>query len=117
MGRPTDAERREVAGRLRELVAGGRDASVFNLAIALGMYAGGISSWVSNESVGHLAYLIDRPECRMRYDAAHADFVCSACGCLFEHPSTFWHGKTRGFRYCPTCGAEVVDGQRRSNEG
>ena len=48
------------------------------------------------------ADLIDRPTCRYAYDHSGsrvAAFVCSACGQRRSEPP----------RYCPNCGAEVVD--------
>ena len=48
------------------------------------------------------ADLIDRPTCRYMYDRVGdriTPWVCSACGCRRSEPP----------RYCPNCGAEVVD--------
>ena len=121
MGRPTGAERREVAAKLRGIAdrnGGYLGPARMRAALVAGQMATGTLGLEDCAAVlRRYADLIDRPECRMRYDAVHADFVCSACGCLFEYPSTFWHDKARGFRYCPSCGAEVVDGPRRSDEG
>lgn len=52
--------------------------------------------------------------CRMKYDSVHEDFVCSACG---EWHSTATYDACdaddclvfRSYKYCPNCGAKVVD--------
>lgn len=109
----TDDERREVAKRLRELVADwfddgefydrGEVEDVLSLATDDG-------AWYEAAGVRRLADLIEpEPErtCRMR--DAHWDdgrrtwgCICSECGAKNERKSGKW------MNYCPNCGAKVV---------
>ena len=108
----TDDMRRYVAGELRE-VAGNADSDgevwVGNLMAATDGEMGMTGGYVTAESVERLADLIDRPTCRMRFDAVHQDFACSSCGHRFDGFQTYdGHGHWDDFRYCPMCGAQVV---------
>lgn len=110
---PTDKERREVAERLRsvEVCDDWEDGAVLcderDVEDALGLDFD--ESWVTKASVDHLADLIDRPTCRFK-PAYGQDIMsgvslieCSKCGWTIEP----WNAED--FRYCPNCGAEVVD--------
>lgn len=60
--------------------------------------------------VDKLADLIDRPTCEMRYDSVHVDYVCSRCGQHYQYFETYdGDGHPVPFKYCPTCGSEVVE--------
>lgn len=55
------------------------------------------------------ADLIDRPTCEMTecpidHGSRSWGMRCSSCGTEFEHEKPSY-----GWRYCPNCGAEVVD--------
>ena len=114
---PTDEERREVAARLREerrRMDAEKPPSVPIIAAA--EYLLRISRIVLRDEDGgrlfdRLADLIDRPTCKMRFDSVHEDFACTSCGHWFDSFQTFdGHGYWHDMRYCPSCGAEVVDG-------
>ena len=73
-----------------------------------------VGASVGENILARLAELIDRPTC---FDAESKDgksFTCSACGFseskLVISPFTlsFLRGKP-SYRYCPRCGAEVVE--------
>lgn len=65
---------------------------------------GKLSREVENETYAALADFIDRPTCHIREtDHEFEDSVrCDRCRTTFNRP---WEP----FRYCPNCGAEVVD--------
>lgn len=102
-------ERREVAGRLREValhpdVDG--DVWVYDSTAALGLEVGEYEGYVTPESVARLADLID-PTCEAvehgRPDGFHACKSCSKCSYgWFEDI----HDKP--YSFCPNCGARVV---------
>lgn len=103
----TDEERREVARKLRELVATpwyerpwSRDAMQ-----DLGKMVGAVPGENIYERV---ADLIDRPTCRNVAVKREDEFLCSACG---EHVDIAYMDSVDGYhaRYCPNCGAEVKD--------
>ena len=100
---PTDEERREVVARLREWVATpwyerpwSRDAMQ-----SLGEMVGAVPG---ENIVEHIADFIDRPTCRIcATDHEYEDSVrCDRCRMTFRRP---WEP----FKYCPNCGAEVLD--------
>lgn len=103
-----DGERRSIAWSLRDYAADDLGGMSFQkrLAAVCGVKD---ASW--RGTMRRVADLIDRPTCRMRFDAVHQDFVCSACGHWFDSFQTFdGHGKWSDMRYCPNCGARVVEG-------
>lgn len=100
---PTDEERREVVARLREWVATpwyerpwSRDAMQ-----SLGEMVGAVPG---ENIVERIADFIDRPTCRIcATDHEYEDSVrCDRCRMTFRRP---WEP----FKYCPNCGAEVLD--------
>ena len=115
----SDMERREVARELRaldvtDIEENGRiiDSPKYVGLLLMRMldavcdYRPGLHYFPSHFSaqavVELFADLIDRPTCRYAYDPSGsrvAAFVCSACGQRRSEPP----------RYCPNCGAEVVD--------
>ncbi len=109
--RVTGQERREVASLLRNIkryeFGDGPVVDSYDFVTVLDLdWSNGC--WMFSGCVDHVADLIDRPTCKMNYDSAHMDFVCSECGTFFDYPATNLEGKTRDFKYCPNCGAEVV---------
>lgn len=105
----TDDKRREVARKLRELVATpwyerpwSRDAMQ-----DLGKMVGAVPGENIYECV---ADLINRPTCRIGYVPGSADRSCSACGVTFS-TGTYQGGdhEEHEFMFCPNCGAEVID--------
>lgn len=107
----TSNERREVAERLRKLPSTA-DAdgccTAWDVLFALGMKAGDTIGFVPADNAVRLAELIDQT-CRFEpaYEPDATGSVslveCSKCGWTIEP----WNAA--GFRYCPNCGAEVVD--------
>lgn len=101
-------ERREVAARLRNL-AGHIAADEEMTLDALGLYRGENIEGYDTYGVMHLADLID-PTCSMTCKGsftAHHDFTrweCGECGAYAFAPK-----KVFAPRFCPNCGARVVD--------
>ena len=104
-----DSERREIAARLRELAdanEGHLGMNRMNCVLRDGQAILGTSGLASVADVlRRHADLIDRPTCRNiggvgGTNGEYYDFFCSACG--------FASGVTDP-KYCPNCGAEVVD--------
>lgn len=102
----TDEKRREVVARLREWLAipwyerpWSRDAMQ-----SLGKMVGAVPG---ENIVERIADLIDRPTCHIsETDHEFEDSVrCDRCRTTFNRP---WEP----FKYCPNCGAEVVDDAR-----
>ena len=101
----TDDERREVARKLREpkesLLAYPAD-ELIRLRRETGCPRG-------QDFYEHLADLIDSPTCEMAecsidHGSCSWGMRCSRCGTEFEHEKPAY-----GWRYCPNCGAEVVN--------
>lgn len=104
----TDDERREVVARLREWLAipwyerpWSRDAMQ-----SLGKMVGAVPG---ENIVERIADLIDRPTCEMTecsidHGSRSWGMRCSRCGTEFEHEKPVY-----GWRYCPKCGAMVVE--------
>lgn len=71
-------------------------------------------SWVTKASVDHLADLMDRPTCFDTESKDSTSFTCSSCG-FSESKLTFspftlsFSWVKPSYRYCPNCGAEVVE--------
>lgn len=96
----TDRQRREVASRMREIL---RDDPHGWLDIMVGKAVVGVM--VDGQKIGEtVANLIDRPMCRIcATDHEYEDSVrCDRCRTTFRRP---WEP----FKYCPNCGAEVVE--------
>lgn len=97
----SDQERREVAAKLRRLVADAGPEGVDDAAIldTLGICPAAIWGYSDPRDVEHLADLIDRPTCRNLAEKPE-DLRCSACGGMkFDIFAA---------RYCPDCGAEII---------
>lgn len=102
--------RREVAARLREYdVAEFKESAIVPFLECLGY---GYKDW--RGILDELADLIDRPTCKN--ESGYKDiFLCSECGARLE--VTAEEGNEYGDifhtpfqpRFCPLCGAEVVD--------
>ena len=97
----SNEKRREVAKEMREYdVAGFKESVIVPFLDCLGR---GYTNW--RGILDELANLIDRPTCRNiggvgGTNGEYYDFFCSVCG--------FASGVTDP-KYCPNCGAEVVD--------
>lgn len=121
-----DEYRCKVAGELRGLAQGYVDIPAWSV-IACGelpppiddaLHACGLGRAVhASEICDRLADLIEpKPErtCRMEYDHVHLDYVCTACG-EWHNVSTYDACDAddrlvfKPYRYCPNCGAKVVD--------
>lgn len=123
----TNRERREVAERLRELPGDvyevakewyreGIDTNFtdqtdyyqIHLAVMGCLPADNMHPCDYEEFHNHLADLIDRTTCRNVAVKREDEFLCSACG---EHVDIAYMDSVDGYhaRYCPNCGAEVID--------
>ena len=115
---PTNEERREVAARLRELVADWFDDGEFydrgEVEDVLGL-ATDDGAWYEAAGVRRLADLIE-PEERTCHDVSFdsREFVCSWCGCHIDvldiesEPTMWLGGSPIEPSFCPNCGAKVV---------
>lgn len=110
-----NATRRHYAHDLRRLCDSESVDGCVRLDAALDALGLGTAYWVPCHSVERLADLVDRPTCRaVEFERARwtdggkacriVECRCSACG---EEP---WADLESVTRYCPCCGAEVVDG-------
>lgn len=59
-------------------------------------------------------YRCTKRACRMDYDPVHRDYVCTSCGEFYEsdmYASVAGDGRIliKRMRYCPRCGARVMD--------
>lgn len=101
----TNEERREVAGRIRERICRNHRAA-WDVVLELSYIdVFGDRFRMNKEFTLFLADLIDRPTCENvggedGTNGEYYDFFCSACG--------FAAGVTDP-KYCPNCGAEVVE--------
>lgn len=105
----SDEERREVAERLRSASARRGDVPwmVEDLMLALGFrcYEDG-----EDQLFDRLADLIDRPTCDVRMGVTGHVGVCMRCGAMVEmRAAVFDATEALPTRYCPNCGAEVVE--------
>lgn len=103
---PTDAERHEVARRLRnvEVCDDWEDGAVLCDArdVEYALKLDPVDSWFTKASVDHLADLIDRPTCHSKVIEIEEGYVfCSRCGAEI--------GQYSVPNYCHNCGAEVVE--------
>lgn len=119
---PTDEDRREVAAKLRELVADWFDDGEFydrgEVEDVLGL-ATDDGAWYEAAGVRRLADLIEPEERTCRNTAGkpfagHRMFSCSECGAYLEvdggaDANLFAGGERPMPHYCPNCGAKVVD--------
>lgn len=103
----SDKYRKRAVAELREASTGAyrHVDSLDVIAGSVGVeVAGKFSHEVENETYAALADLIDRPTCHIsETDHEFEDSVrCDRCRTTFNRP---WEP----FKYCPNCGAEVVD--------
>lgn len=63
------------------------------------------------DRIASLADLIEPEErtCRLTYDTVHDDMVCSSCGAWLDMVAYSELETSGQMRYCPVCGAKVVD--------
>lgn len=107
-----DSERREIAAKLRELAdanEGYLGMDRVNRVLRDGQVILGTSSLASVADVlRRHADLIDRPTCKNLATHLVDELVCSACG---ERVDIAYLDKDDDYRvrYCPSCGAEVVE--------
>ena len=105
----SDSERREVAARLRSLdVHDWNDFmdEVDSLETAIGCSIG--QDWQDQDWWHRLADLIDPATCKYRATHLVDELVCSACG---ERVDIAYLDSEDDYRvrYCPGCGAKVVE--------
>lgn len=102
----TDEERHKVARNLRFLACTPDEIGITEHAVIrdLGISAGIYDDSCRSEDVLIVADLIDRPTCHIsETDHEFEDSVrCDRCRTTFNRP---WEP----FKYCPNCGAEVIN--------
>lgn len=118
----SDNERREVAEKLRERTKKPMGKSMQRMFTeTLGMYAHNIC-WMNPDKatnrwdviVNYLADLIDRPTCSIKRESRNGYpttwGVCSRCGAIVNAERAVSNvTEYLPTRYCPNCGAEVMD--------
>lgn len=107
----TDEKRREIVGNLRYCAEMCHDVGVLDSDVlnALDIHCGDTDGVSSAYDVEKLADLIDRPTCKMTecsidHGSRSWGMRCSRCDTEFEHEKPAY-----GWRYCPKCGAAIVD--------
>lgn len=107
----SDKERRRAVAELREASTGAyRHVDALDvIAGSVGVEVGGkFCHEVENETYAALADLIDRPTCRNLSPKPADVLLCSECGehvdIAYVETCDEYHAK-----YCPNCGAEVVE--------
>ena len=105
-----DENRREVAQKLRDAATecynyGVLESDVLNI---LGVYATDSACLVSSDSVMDVADLIDCPTCE-RVECDQHYWRCSRCGVFVYWDAVANLTGVVPTRYCPNCGAEVVE--------
>ena len=99
-----DNQRRKVAKKMREYdVAEFKESAIVPFLECLGH---GYKNW--RGILDELADLIDRPTCKNLATHLVDELVCSACG---ERVDIAYLDKDDDYRvrYCPSCGAKVVE--------
>lgn len=114
----SDSERREVAARLRskkpeECTAPFGKPVLMHIFHSVFPNQIFLTNWILRLPY-QLADLIDRPTCNDVGD--DWEFHCSACGCELDirdmevgEPTMWKDGAAQVPKYCPSCGAEVVN--------
>lgn len=109
--RISDEERREVARKLRSL-----DERIEGMPLMCtkqehnAMALRAIRAVVGKGDIFHLlADLIDRPICKLIENDQHRYLPCSRCGAFIRWDAVTNLTGVVPTRYCPNCGADVVD--------
>lgn len=112
----SDDERREVAARLRDLLAIPWYERPWsrNAMQSLGEMVGAVPG---EDIVERLADLIDRPTCKDVCNLDYESFKCSRCGCsvislggdMSDAVVVSPDGLISEYYYCPNCGAMVTE--------
>ena len=110
----TDAERREVAWRLRKGTGKGMPL-ILNVAFSAFEFTGCSERTLNaDEAALKLADLIEPEPERTCQDVEGGNFFrCSKCGCELMRFADGWKPLYMGeVRYCPNCGARVVEEEK-----
>ena len=105
----SDTERREVARKLRQYLKKYEtpDWRAF-CNIILG--SGRLDNLRKAQAFDRLADLIDRPTCDVRMGVTGHVGVCTRCGAMVEMRTAVFDAiEALPTRYCPNCGAEVIE--------
>lgn len=110
---PTNDERRTIARRLRRCSPTLDNALTF-FRVFEAVYGTLPEDGKAMDMPRSLATLIDRPTCFDTESKDSTSFTCSSCGFfeskLIVNPFTLsFHKIKPSYRYCPNCGAEVVN--------
>lgn len=107
MSKITNEERRAAAARLRQFLSEPwNERSWYHDSLQnVGSLVG---TSVGENILARLADLIDRPTCKNLATKPADELLCSECG---EHVDIAYMENTDDYhaRYCPNCGAEVVE--------
>lgn len=112
----SDAERREVAARLRELAGGYVTIGELESALGICLSSPEVDLERDARDLHRMADLIE-PEpkrtCSLEYDTVHHDYVCTKCGERYDsgmYTSVSDDDKflLKPMRFCTNCGAKVV---------
>lgn len=111
----SDQERREVAAKLREKKSeffGVRSFFPQDIILYQSQYLKAIEECMPDGDCffDMLAELIDRPTCTVRMGVTGHVGVCMRCGAMVEMSTAVFDAiEALPTRYCPNCGAEVVE--------
>lgn len=110
----SDTERREIARKLREIerltLCELTDGELIDFLVE----AVGFNRYTNEDFdeglLGRIADLIDRPTCDVRMGVTSHVGVCMRCGAMVEMRAAVFDAiEALPTRYCPNCGAEVVE--------
>lgn len=109
----TDEKRREIAASLREsreFISGLSKVSLEQNAFDTFERIIECVDYESGNVFDYLADLIDRPTCTVSMGVTGHVGVCMCCGAMVETRAAVFNAiEALPTRYCPNCGAEVVE--------
>lgn len=111
----SDQERREIAAKLREKKSeffGVRSFFPQDIILYQSQYLKAVEECMPDGDCffDMLAELIDRPTCTVRMGVTGNVGVCMRCGAMVEMSTAVFDAiEALPTRYCPNCGAEVVE--------
>lgn len=108
--RISDDDRREMAATMRAIsVSGLRNLTLGEMLNSI-LTRGAPRPTTEMAILASLADLIDRPTCHVRMGVTGHVGVCTRCGAMVEMRAAVFDAiEALPTRYCPSCGAEVVE--------
>lgn len=106
----SDEERREIAATMRAIsVSGLRNLTLGEMLNSI-LTRGAPRPTTEMAILASLADLIDRPTCTVSMGVTGHVGVCMRCGAMIETRAAVFNAiEALPTRYCPNCGAEVVE--------